>query len=44
MAEMVMLAEFTIMERIGIWIILIGIPLLAGYAVSLIQEAKKGRK
>ena len=48
MTEMVMLAEFTIMERIGIWIILVGLPLLAGYFVWCIEERKdkkgNGRK
>ena len=39
-----LLAEFSKMELIGIWIILWGVPVLAGCLVSLIHKDKKGRK
>lgn len=39
-----MLTEFSIMERIGIWIILWGVPVLAGCLVGLAQKDKKGGK
>ena len=42
--EAEMLAEFTKIELIGIWIILWGIPLLAGCLVALAHKDKKGRK
>ena len=44
MTEMVMLAEFTIIERVGIFIILWGVPVLAGCLVGLARKDKKGRK